>query len=430
MENLLYALSTLISNPAIIIGFVALIGHVAQKSTISTALQGTIKVILGFIMLQQGAGVIVNTLTPFSKIFEKAFNLNGIIAVDEPIAASVQTVLGSQTTLILLFGFSLNLVIARFSRFKYIFLTGHMMFLFAATMAILFSQMGLSFWEIVFWGALCQGISQVTFPALAQPFVRKIIGNDSVAFGFFGSSAIWFSSYIGKFIGDKNYSTEDIKLPSHFDFVKDMSILMSITMFLVFFITGFFVNSEELSLIIDKNLFEFSLFNSLTLVVGILILLQGVRMFLAEIVPAFKGISGWVVPNSIPALDVPIFFAFAPVAVTFGFISALTGSLLVTFIGGTGVLPVVVLPSVIGLFFMGGAAGVFGNATGGVRGAIASGFILGFLFNLVIALAYPLIDVSQYGITGLWFACTDTIIVVSLIKLVAFIGGVLLSFFA
>lgn len=427
MDNIINIVVTLISNPAIIIGFVALIGHVAQKSTISIAVQGTIKVILGFIMLQQGAEVIVNTLTPFSRIFEKAFNLNGIIAVDEPIAASVQSVLGSQTTLILLFGFLINLVIARCTRFKYIFLTGHMMFLFAATMAILFSQMNLSFWEIVFWGALCQGLSQVAFPAFAQPFVRKITGSENVAFGFFGSSAIWFSSYIGKFFGDKNYSTEDIKVPQHFDFIKDMAILMSITMFIVFLVTGFFVDSEELNNIIKKGLFEFALFNSLTLVVGILILLQGVRMFLAEIVPAFKGISGWIVPNSIPALDVPIFFAFAPVAVTFGFISALAGSLLVTFMGG--ILPVVVLPSVIGLFFMGGAAGVFGNASGGVRGAIASGFILGFIFNLVIALAYPLIDLSQYGIAGLWFACTDTIIVVALIKLVTFIGGALLDFF-
>lgn len=426
MDAILNVLVTLISNPAIIVGIVALVGHIAQRSTISIMIQGTIKVILGFIMLQQGAGVIVNTLTPFSRIFEKAFNLDGIIAIDEPIAASVQSILGSQTTLILLFGFGLNLVIARFTRFKYIFLTGHMMFLFAATMAILFSQMNLSFWEIVFWGALFQGISQVAFPAFAQPFVRKITGSDNVAFGHFGSSAVWFSSYIGKFFGDKKYSTEDIKVPQQFDFIKDMSILMSITMFMVFFITGFFVDSEELNRIIKKSLFEFALFNSFTLVVGILILLQGVRMFLAEIVPAFKGISGRIVPNSIPALDIPIFFAFAPVAVTFGFISALAGSLLVTFMGG--ILPVVVLPSVIGLFFMGGAAGVFGNAAGGVRGAIASGFILGFLFNLVIALGYPLIDVSQYGITGLWFACTDTIIVVVLIKAFVYIGEILLNF--
>ena len=88
-------------------------------------------------------------------------------------------------------------------------------------------------------------------------------------------------------------------------------------------------------------------------------------MFLGEIVPAFKGFSDKIVPGAKPALDVPIFYSYAPIAVTIGFLSAMAGGILVTFI--SKFLPVTVLPSVIGLFFMGGAAGVFGNTTGGRR---------------------------------------------------------------
>ena len=100
----------------------------------------------------------------------------------------------------------------------------------------------------------------------------------------------------------------------------------------------------------------------------------------------------------------------------------MVGGIIVTFL--STFLPVTVLPSVIGLFFMGGAAGVFGNATGGRRGAIISGFLLGFLFSLIIALAYPLLDLSGYNITGLWFASTDAILVIIVIRAIGFVFGI------
>lgn len=45
----------------------------------------------------------------------------------------------------------------------------------------------------------------------------------------------------------------------------------------------------------------------MTFVAGVFVLLQGVRMFLGEIIPAFKGISEKLIPGARPALDVPIF---------------------------------------------------------------------------------------------------------------------------
>lgn len=416
-------ITAVLSNPAVILGLIAAVGLILLRKSSSDIIKGTLKTLLGFIILQQGAGIIVNGLIPFSTMFTSAFNLTGIVAEDNSLVAAVQTLLGKETAFILVFSFIINLILARITPWKYIFLTGHMMFSFAGTMAITLDQMGVSGWAAIAIGSVIQGVAMIVFPAISQPFVRKVTNNNDVAFGFWGSSWITLSGWVGGLVGDKSKSTEDIKVPKSLDFLKDMSILMGIVMIIIYVVTATFVDKTKMVEIAGgQNIYMFAIMQALIFVAGILVLLQGVRMFLGEIIPAFKGIGEKLVPGAKPALDVPIFYSFAPVAVTVGFLAALVGGLIVTFI--SGILPVVVLPSVIGLFFMGGAAGVFGNAVGGRRGAVVGGFFLGFTWSLLVALAYPLIDMTKYGIQGLWFASPDAIIVVILMRLVGMLFGV------
>ena len=426
-------ITSFLSTPAFIIGLIALVGLLALRKSASAVVKGTLKTVLGFMILQAGAGIIVASLLVFSTMFQDAFGLNGVVAEDNAIAAAVQIVLGFETSLILVFGFLINVLLARVTPLKYIFLTGHMMFSMAATIAITLDQMGVSGWLAIGIGSIIQGLASVVFPALAQPFVRKVTGNDNVALGFYGSSLIWVSGWIGGKLGNfpggrtrvkgQQKSTEDIQISEKWDFLKEMSVLMSIVMVIVFAITAAFTSPDVLAEVSGgKPVALMVLTQALTFVVGILILLQGVRMFLGELVPAFKGFSEKIVPGAKPALDIPVFYSFAPNATTIGFLMALIGGTLATIV--SGFLSVVVLPSVIGLFFMGAAAGVFGNAYGGRRGAIIAGFLLGFLFQFIVALAYPLIGLGDYGIVGLWFASPDAILVVALMRLVGLLFGV------
>ncbi len=415
-------LTSVLSTPAVILGLIAAIGLLLLRKSSSEVIKGTLKTLFGFIILQQGSNIIVAGLIPFSTMFTSAFQLTGVVAEDNSLVAAVQTLLGKETAFILLFSFLINLLLARITPWKYIFLTGHMMFSFAGTMAITLDQMGITGWTAVLIGSVIQGVSMVLFPAISQPFVRKVTGTDDVAFGFWGSSWISLSGWVGGLVGDKEKSSEDIKVPKSIDFLKDMSILMGIVMVLIYLVTAAFVDKTLMAeLAGGQNIYLFAILQALTFVAGILVLLQGVRMFLGEIIPAFKGIGEKLVPGAKPAFDVPIFYSFAPVAVTIGFLAALAGGLLTTLI--SSMLPVVVLPSVIGLFFMGGAAGVFGNAAGGRRGAIVAGFFLGFTSSLLVALAYPLINLGDYGIQGLWFASPDAIIVLIIMRLVGMIFG-------
>lgn len=50
--------------PSVLVGLIALIGLVAQKKSFSDVVKGTIKTILGFIVLGGGATVLVGSLNP------------------------------------------------------------------------------------------------------------------------------------------------------------------------------------------------------------------------------------------------------------------------------------------------------------------------------------------------------------------------------
>lgn len=114
-------------------------------------------------------------------------------------------------------------------------------------------------------------------------------------------------------------------------------------------------------------------------------MLQGVRMLIAEIVPAFQGIAEKLVPGAIPALDVPVIFPYAPNALLIGFIVAMVTSIATILITGSmGIFPTVVIPLISTCFFEIGCAAIVGNATGGVRGAVVGAAVSGIIAVLLV----------------------------------------------
>ncbi len=123
---------------------------------------------------------------------------------------------------------------------------------------------------------------------------------------------------------------------------------------------------------------------------GVFIILQGVRLILAEIVPAFTGFSEKLVPNARPALDCPVVYPYAPNAVLIGFLFSFLGGLAGLFLLGQ-LKMVLILPGVVPHFFTGATAGVFGNATGGRRGAMLGAFANGLLITFLPVLLLPVL---------------------------------------
>lgn len=406
MKQFLDVLIDIASTPAILVGLIAVLGLVLQKKPIADVVRGGIKTFVGFLVVTAGAGVVVGSLEPFGDMFQHAFNMQGVVPNNEAIVAMALTKFGTSTALIMLAGMAFNILIARVTKFKYIYLTGHATLYMACMIAVIMSVTNMSTVLMILVGGLALGLANTIFPAIAQPFTKQITKNDTVAMGHTGSFGYALSGLIGKYVGNKEKSTEDIKFPKGLAFLRDSTVSITLTMGIVYIIVALFAGSAFITenLSGGTNYIIYALQQSGMFAAGVTVILTGVRLILAEIVPAFKGISEKLVPNSIPALDCPIVFPYAPNAVLIGFLTSFLGGIVSLFImvfTGT----TVIIPGVVPHFFCGATAGVYGNATGGIRGAVVGSFIHGIIISFMPLLLMPVL--GEMGFQGSTFSDTD-----------------------
>lgn len=401
MEFLKLIGTDILTNPAFILGIISLIGLIALKKPFNELIIGTLKPILGYIMLGAGAEFIVKNLTPLGKMLEKGFGITGIVLNNEAITSIAQNILGKETMFILVFGLILNILIARFTRFKYIFLTGHHSFYMACMLAIILAANGIKDLKLILIGGGILGIWSALSPKIGQKYTDMVTNNNGIAMGHFGSLGYYLAAFIGEKIGNKEDSTENIIIPEKLSFLKDSIISTAITMLVFYILAALVAGSDYVITNISngKNYVVFSINSALGFAVGVSIVYEGVKMILSELIPAFKGISQKLIPNATPAVDCTVFYTYAPNAVLIGFIFSFFGGLVGMFIlGGVGL--VIVIPGLVSHFFGGAAAGIYGNATGGKRGAIVGSFISGFILTIFSALLLPhLGEISKYNIT-------------------------------
>lgn len=419
--------------PALILGFVALIGLLLQRKDAGQVFSGTVKTALGMLVLSAGAGLIVGEILPFVTLFSEVFKLDGFATSSEAVVGAMQAavpMIASTSAIIMAVGFLVNVILARFSPLKYVFLTGHMMWILSVAIAGSLYAAEFSQVMIIVVGSILQGIIMVVLPAIGQPMVRNVTGNDNFAIAHLTTLGTVPAAYIGGLLGDKSKNAEDMKLPESLEFFKDTAMSVSIVMGLFYLVLVIMAGPTKVGVLAGgTNYILFGLLKALGFTAGILVLLQGVRMFLGELVPAFKGISDKLVPGAIPALDVPALFAFAPNSLMIGFVTAVIGMVVAMFASSAafGVVPLV---SIIGAFFTGGVAGIFGNAAGGRRGAIISGFAYGFMLIFGSAFLFTIFDYAAYGAAGVGHDCIDVMVVMGLLKYVwVGIAAVVASFF-
>ncbi|QNV37171.1 PTS ascorbate transporter subunit IIC [Rothia terrae] len=421
-----FLVNEILSVPAFLIGIITAIGLAALRKNTGQVLGGAVKATLGFLLIGAGAGLVVQSLAPLGLMIEGALGVQGVVPTNEAIVGIAQEQFGAQVSWLMILGFVVVIILARFTNLRYVFLTGHHLLFMATLITIVLASAHLPTALVVGLGAVLLGILMVALPALAHPWTRKITGDDSIAIGHFGTAGYVVSGTVGRWVDPKgkSRSTEDIKVPEGLRFLRDSMVATALSMVLMYLVVAimFLVRSGAEAAFLSfadatgagaatgiGNYLMKAVTQGLQFGISVAIILFGVRTILGELVPAFQGIAAKVVPGAIPALDAPIVFPYAQNAVLIGFISSFVGGLIGLLLLGTVFGPIfglaLILPGLVPHFFTGGAAGVYGNATGGRRGAIAGAFANGLLVTFLPALLMKVL--GSFGDANTTFGDAD-----------------------
>ncbi len=380
-----FIITQIFGQGAIFISLIALIGLLLQKKSFGEVVRGTFMTAIGYFVLNQGVSIVSGTVTDIGTAFS-SFMPKAVPSTTVDIGGQY----GTQIGLVMIIGFGINLLVARFTKFKCVFLTGHMLYWFPYVFIAAGVGAGLTGAPLVIFAGAFTAIYMVAAPNLMRPLVKQVTGTDSFSLAHPTTTLSLVAAGVAKATGDKSKSTEDIKFPQGLNFLREISITGSIVILITYLVMAVILKVNGL---VPGDVFGYEAGGAFTYYftkcmmfgVGTTILLMGVRMLIAEIVPAFQGIATKVVPGAIPALDCPVIFNMAPNALIIGFLCALVTSTLTILITlPMGIFPTVVIPLAFTCFFEAGAAAIIANAYGGLRGCIIASLVNGIIMVLLV----------------------------------------------
>ncbi len=395
----------------IFLGIITLVGLLLQKAKATEVLEGVIKTIVGMLILNAGADLISNTITPVMQLLNNVVGVNGVMPMNEAAFGIAMASISETVVSIFVLGFIIHLLLVFLlprKDMKNVYLTAHMMLYLAVFLALSIGTVtGLEGVALIVTCAILAALYWTFTPAIPRALGKKYFGED-----FTLGHAQQFGALIGALCGKlfskhaEDEDAENIVLPGGLYLFQDVTLALAIIMPILFVIIGVVVGQTQVETLSGtQNWIIYLIMEGLKFAAGVSVMLSGVRMFLNSIIPAFKGISEKLIPNSVPALDCPVLYPFSPSGAMLGFLGSVPAGILVclltVFLGSS----VVVFPSPIILFFDGCTVGVFGNKYGGWKGALLGGFVSSFIAHLGIIALYPMMGM-MFG-SGLMLSNID-----------------------
>ena len=155
---------------------------------------------MNILILSAGATVIQTPLNNFQALFQDLFKVSGTIPNNDAFAASFFTIAKDAAQLgsiVMVLAIVLNLILSGFSRFKYVFLSGHVLFYMSIMLsAVMVYSNNQGFLNLdnpgdyviaLFSSAFLMATYMVLSAAACKRFVQQITGQNNISLAHTGS---------------------------------------------------------------------------------------------------------------------------------------------------------------------------------------------------------------------------------------------------
>ena len=417
--------NNILKNAPHMIGFIVLLGYLLKGEKWYTALGGTLKAIIGMLILNVGSGGLVSNFRPILVGLKDRFNLNATV-IDpyfgqNAVTDGVMEVFGKafdSVMILLLIAFIVNILLVRFNKYtkcRTLFTTGHVQVQQAST----------AYWLIMFaMPALLKNDTLMlvvmavvlgAYWAVGSNLTVKPMQELTDGAGFAIAHQQMFGIRLGYWAADKFFGKDggkkkdkeikkvgEMELPGFFQIFNEnmvcTAILMTVFFGIIMSIIGkdFFISAGNLKETDSFLMFVFD--KCLNFAVYLAILQLGVRTFVSELTVSFQGISEKLLPSSIPGVDCAVCYGFGDAnAVTFGFLAGLAGQLVAIVALILMKSPVLIICGFVPVFFDNATIGLVANEKGGLKACLVIPFISGLIQVFGSALIAGWVGMAAYG---------------------------------